>query len=191
MDYDIINDYNKKEIINNVNSVPEVAFRDLDFCGDKFLYSSILQGNPVYYLDFHHKLAFSALVSIFKNNIEDGYLNMLKFVLPLFPQWKDVVKKSILDCEFSRKGLREYRYFEGINYPKSIDVLYLLKSKYIVTENSKIRNRYNKGEFNGERYYKEFIDEYLANEQNNSGLHCKMCPHSYLCKKGEFVIDSK
>ena len=187
----IINDYNYKEIINNVNSVPEVAFRDLDFCGDKFLYSSILQSNPVYYLHFHHKLAFSALVSIFKNNIEDGYLNMLKFILPLFPQWKDVEKRNILDCEFSRKGLREYRYFEGINYPKSIDVLYLLKSKYIVTENSKIRNRYNKGEFNGERYYKEFIDEYLTDEQNNRGLHCKMCPHSYLCKKGEFVIDSK
>lgn len=191
INFNIINDYNYKEIINNVNSVPEVAFRDLDFCGDKFLYSSILQSNPVYYLDFHHKLAFSALISIFKNNIEDGYLNMLKFILPLFPQWKDVEKRNILDCEFSRKGLREYRYFEGINYPKSIDVLYLLKSKYIVTENSKIRNRYNKGEFNGERYYKEFIDEYLTDEQNNRGLHCKMCPHSYLCKKGEFVIDSK
>lgn len=191
MNFEFITNYDKKNIISNVNSVPEVAFRDLDFCGDKFLYSSILEGNPSYYSDFHHKLAFSALISIFKNNIEDGYLNMLKFVLPLFPQWKDVVKKNILDCEFSRKGLREYRYFDGINYPKSIDVLYLLKSKYIVTENNKIRNRYNKGEFNGERYYKEFVEEFLEGEQNNSGLHCRMCPHNYLCKKGEFVIDSK
>lgn len=191
MNFDFINDYDKKNIMDNVNSIPEVAFRDLDFCGDKFLYSSILEGNPSYYSDFHHRLVFSALVSIFKNNIEDGYLNMLKFVLPLFPQWKDVVKKNILDCEFSRKGLREYRYFEGINYPKSIDVLYLLKSKYIVTENNKIRNRYNKGEFDGNRYYKEFIEEYLDEEQNNKGLHCRMCPHNYLCKKGEFVIDSK
>lgn len=191
MNFDFITNYDKKSIISNVNVVPEVAFRDLDFCGDKFLYSSILEGNPAYYSDFHHKLAFSALVSIFKNNIEDGYLNMLKFVLPLFPQWKDVVKKNILDCEFSRKGLREYRYFDGINYPKSIDVLYLLKSKYIVTENNKIRNRYNKGEFNGERYYKEFIEEFLGEEQSNRGLHCRMCPHNYLCKKGEFVIDSK
>lgn len=191
MDFDFITNYDKKNILDNVNSVPEVAFRDLDFCGDKFLYSSILEGNPAYYSDFHHKLTFSALVSIFKNNIEDGYLNMLKFVLPLFPQWKDVVKKNILDCEFSRKGLREYRYFEGVNYPKSIDALYLLKSKYIVTENNKIRNRYNKGEFNGDRYYKEFIEEFLKGEQNNNGLHCRMCPHNYLCKKGEFVIDSK
>ena len=31
----------------------------------------------------------------------------------------------------------------------------------------------------------------VIQEQNNRGLHCKMCPHSYLCKKGEFVIDSK
>ena len=191
MNFDFIADYDKKNIISNVNSVPEVAFRDLDFCGDKFLYSSILEGNPVYYSDFHHKLAFSVLVSIFKNNIEDGYVNILKFVLPLFPQWNDVVKKNILDCEFSRKGLREYRYFEGINYPKAMDALYLLKSKYIVTKNNKIRNRYNKGEFNGERYYKEFIEEFLDGKQNNRGLHCRMCPHNYLCKKGEFVIDSK
>lgn len=183
--------YDINSITKEVNSIPEVAFRDLDFCGDKFLYSSILEGNPSYCTDFHQRLAFSSLISIFKNNIEDGYISLLKFVLPLFPQWQEVVKKNILDCEFSRKGLREYRYFEGINYPKSIDTLYLLKSKYIVTENNKIRNRYNKGEFNGERYYKEFIKEYIDNEQNNNGLHCRMCPHIYLCKKGEFVIDRK
>lgn len=183
--------YDKKDIKDRGRSVPEVALRDLDFCGEKFLYSSILEGYPSYYSDFQHRLAFSALVSMFKNNIEDGYSNMYKFVLPLFPQWQDVVKKNILDCEFSRNGLREYRYFEGINYPKSSDALYLLKSKYIVTENNKIRNRYNKGEFNGDRYFKEFVDEYLKDEQTNNGLHCKMCPHNYLCKKGDFVIDSK
>lgn len=183
--------YDKKEIKDRGRSIPEVALRDLDFCGEKFLYSSILEGYPSYYSDFHHRLVFSALVSIFKKNIEEGYSNMYKFVLPLFPQWQDVVKKNILDCEFSRSGLREYRYYEGINYPKSSDALYLLKSRYIVTENNKIRNRYNKGEFNGDRYFKEFIDEYLEDEENNNGLHCKMCPHNYLCKKGDFVIDSK
>lgn len=191
INFDFNNDYNKKDIVEKSTRIPDVALRDLDFCGDKLLYSSILEGHPEYYSDFHHRLAFGALISIFKNNIEDGYSNIYKYVLPLFPQWKDIVKKNILDCEFSRNGLREYRFFEGINYPKAIDVLYLLKSKYIVTENNKIRNRYNKGEFNGERYYKEFLDEFLKEEQNNNGLHCRMCPHCYLCKKGEFVIDSK
>lgn len=183
--------YDKKEITDSKRSVPEVALRDLDFCGEKFLYSSILERYPSYYSDFHQRLVFSAIVSMFKNNIEEGYLNMYKFVLPLFPQWQEVVKKNILDCEFSRNGLREYRYYDGINYPKSTDALYLLKSKYIVTENSKIRNRYNKGEFNGDRYFKEFVDEYLKGDENNRGLHCRMCPHNYLCKKGDFVIDSE
>lgn len=183
--------YENKEIKNNLRSLPEVSIRDLDFCGDKFLYSSILEYHPSYYSDFHHKLVFSALVSMLKNSIEEGYSSIYNFILPLFSQWPDVVKKNILDCEFSRNGLREYRYYEGINYPKSADTLYLLKSKYIVTENSKIRNKYSKGEFNTDRYFNEFVDEYLLDEQTNSGLHCRMCPHNYLCKKGDFVIDSK
>lgn len=186
--YDI-NSHDLKTISENKIKVPEVAFRDLDFCGDKFLYSSIVEGYPTYSTEFHQRLVFSSLISIFKNNIEDSYIGLLKYILPMFPQWTDVVKRNILDCEFSRKGLREYRYFEGINYPKSTDALYILKSKYIVTENNKIRNRYNKGEFNGERYYKEFIEEYIEGNQNNSGLHCKMCPHNFLCKKGEFAVD--
>lgn len=183
--------YEKKKIKDEGRSLPEVAYRDLDFCGDKFLYSSILEEYPMYYSDFHHKLVFAALVGMFKNSIEEGYKNLYNHVLPLFPQWKDVAKKNILDCEYAKKELRDYRYFDGINYPKNMDAIYLLKSKYVSGQNSKIRNKYKKGEFNGERYFNEFIDEYLKDESLNSGLHCKMCPHCYICKKGEFVIDCK
>lgn len=183
--------YDKKEIKNNLKSLPEVDFRNLDFCGNKFLYSSIIEDYPIYYSDFHHRMLFSVLISMLKNNIEKGYSNLYNFFLPLFPQWEDVLKKNILDCEYSRKILGEYKYFEGLNYPKSIDKLYLLKSKYIVTEKSRIRNRYNKGEFNSNRYFNEFVDEYLDDDLVNSGLHCKMCPYCYICKKGDFAIDNK
>jgi len=188
-----INHYgcDKNLIKNKEKNLPEVAFRDLDFCGEKFLYSSILEEYPNYYSEFHHKLVFSALISMLKNSIEDGYSGIYNYILPLFPQWEDVVKKNVLDCEYSRKNLKEYRYFDGINYPKNTYALYLLKSKYIVTENSKIRNKYNKGEFSGKKYYDEFVDDYLKDESLNNGFHCMMCPHCYVCKKGDFVIDRK
>ena len=86
---------------------------------------------PVYYLDFHNRLIFSVLVSIIKNNMQDGYSEIYKHVFPLFPQWTEAYKKNILDCEFSRKNLYEYKFFQGINYPKVID-LSLIHILYII-----------------------------------------------------------
>ncbi|MCD2348243.1 hypothetical protein [Clostridium guangxiense] len=183
--------YDKKLIKSEGRKLPEVAYRDLDFCEEKFLFSSILEEYPIYYSDFHHKLVFSALISMLKNSIENAYSNIYNYIFKLFPQWEDVVKKNILDCEYSRKNLKEYRYFDGINYPKNIYALYLLKSKYIVTEKSKIRNKYNKGEFDGKKYYDKFVDEYLDGNVFNSGFHCMMCPHCYICGRGDFVIEHR
>lgn len=183
--------YDRKYIKSEKRKLPEVAFKDLDFCGNKFAYSSLIEDYPVYYSDFHHKLLFSGIVSMLKNNIEDSYINICKYVFPLFPQWEEVVKRNILDCEYMRGSLKEYKFFDGINYPKNIDILYLLKSKYVVTEHSRIRNRYKKGELNSDRYYDEFINEYLEDESVNNGRHCMMCPHCYVCRKGEFTIDNK
>lgn len=184
-------DYEKKDLGKGYTKYSEVAFRNLDFCSCKFLYTSILQPHPMYYSSFHQKLVFSEILSILKNSIDDSYKNISQFIFPLFPQWKDVVKSNILTCEYGRKNVREYKYFDGINYPKNIDSLYLLKSKYIVGENWKVKNRYNKGNFKAEEYYKEFIDEYLSNDIYNSGIHCSMCPHIFFCKKGEFLVGTK
>lgn len=183
--------YDRKAFKGGFNNLPEVAYRDLDFCDNKFLYSSILEEHPMYYLEFQQKLALSGIVSMLKNSLEDSYENISKHIFPLFPQWLPVVKENILTCEYARKNIRDYKYFDGINYPKTMDVLYLLKSKYIVTENSKIRNRYNKGEFKVDKYYEEFLKDYFESESHNSGIHCKMCPHIYVCRKGEFAIDNK
>lgn len=181
----------KEELKSGFSKYSEAAYRDLDFCSCKFLYSSILQPYPMYYTNFHQKLVFSGIVSILKNSIDDSYKNIAQFVFPLFPQWKEVVKSNILTCEFGRKNIRNYKYFEGINYPKNIDAIYLLKSKYIVGENWKIKNRYNKGNFKADEYYKEFINAYLDDDIYNSGIHCSMCPHIYACKKGEFLVGTK
>ena len=183
--------YDEKRIMEDRKKLPEVAFRDLDFCDQKFLYSSIVQEYPIYYSDFHNRLVFSSLVSILKNSIENGYINICKYIFPLFPQWEDVVKKNILDCEYARSNIKQYKYYDGINYPKNVDSLYLLKSTYGVNENTKIRNRYNKEQYNGDSYYNEFINKYLKDDCSSSGKHCMMCPHCYVCKKGEFVIDFK
>lgn len=183
--------YDEKRIMKDRRKLPEVAFRDLDFCDQKFLYSSIIQDYPIYYSDFHNKLVFTSLISILKNNIEDWYVNICKYIFPIFPQWEEVIKKNILDCEYARSNIKQYKYFDGINYPKSIDSLYLLKSTYGVNENTKIRNRYNKEEYNGDNYYNEFIKDYLKDDYSSSGKHCMMCPHCYICKRGEFVIDYK
>ena len=145
----------------------------------------------MYYSDFHQKLVFSGIISILKNSIEDSYKNIATYLFPIFPQWEQVVKYNILTCEYGRKNMRDYKYFDGINYPKNIDVMYLLKSKYIVGENWKIKNRYNKGNFRAENYYKEFIKGYLEDENLNNGSHCSMCPHIYICGRGEFSIDNK
>lgn len=183
--------YDKKYIKAEKKKLPEVVFKDLDFCGNKFTYSSLIEDYPMYYSDFHHKLLFSGIVSLLKNNIEDSYVNICKNIFPLFPQWEEVVKKNILDCEYMRGSLKEYKFFDGINYPKNIDILYLLKSRYVVTEHSRIRNKYKKGDLNSDKYYDEFINEYLDDEYVNNGRHCMMCPHCYVCRKGEFIIDNK
>ena len=146
----------------------------------------------MYYSDFHNKLVFSNIVSILKNSIDDSYSNMSKFLFPLFPQWKQVVKQNILTCEYGRKSIMSnYKYFDGINYPKNMDTMYLLKSKYIVGENWKIKNRYNKGNFKSEDYYSTFLKDYINEDEYNNGNHCMMCPHIYVCRKGMFIIDKK
>lgn len=180
-----------KELSKDYIKHSDVAYRDLDFCSMKFLYSSVLNSYPMYYSNFHQKLAFSGIVSILKNSMEDSYKNIALHIFPLFPQWEGVVKSNILTCEYARKNIRDYKFFEGINYPKNIASMYLLKSKYVVGENWKIKSRYNRETFKAESYYKEFLQEYLSGEGCYKGMHCSMCPHIYLCRKGEFLIDSK
>lgn len=183
--------YDKNELKKDYRKYSEVSYRDLDFCIQKFLYSSVLNQYPMYYSDFHHKLVFTGIVSMLKNSMNNSYFNIERFIFPLFSQWPYVVKQNILTCEYGRKDIRNYKYFDGINYPKNIDAIYLLKSKYVIGERWKIKNRYNKGNFKAEEYYSNFINEYLNEDSGNIGEHCIMCPYIYLCRKGKFAIDDR
>lgn len=181
----------KKYKYKHIN-IPEVAYKDLDFCEEKFLYSSILDPYPIYKSDFHNRVILSILVSLLKDNIPNYYDNIKKFILPLFPQWQDVVKENIMLINYSKGYLKNYKNFKGINYPKNVDGLYTLRSKYIVQERYKIRNRYNKDNLNSEEMFKEFLEKYfLENYIHNPGRHCSMCPHIYTCRKGVFRIGAK
>ena len=53
--------YNKEKIYMEVSPV---GWRDLDFCPKKFLYSNILKPNPIYFSDFHQRLAFSSIATL-------------------------------------------------------------------------------------------------------------------------------
>lgn len=183
-------DYSKTELYSSKKNIPEVAALNLDFCGDKFLFSSIINDYPIYKSDFHQRLVFAELVGILKDGIEDGVSNIKKYLFPLFPQWQDVEKTNILDCEYVRKKINDYKYFDGMNYPKEMDKLYLLKSRYIVGEKNKIRNRYNDRPFTPDKYFNEFIDDYITDAENHGGRHCMMCPYCFVCREGEFIIDS-
>ena len=118
--------YDSDELEKGYEKYCEVEYRNLDFCDIKFFYTSVLNSHPMYYSDFHQKLVFSGIISILKNSIEDSYKNIATYLFPIFPQWEQVVKYNILTCEYGRKNMRDYKYFDGINYPKNIDVMYLL-----------------------------------------------------------------
>lgn len=178
---------NFEEIVYKHKSIPDPAYRDLDFCNSKFLFSSILNSHPVYYTDFHHRLMLAVWVSLFKNNMDDSYENIKKHVFPLFSKWSDIVKENIALINYSKKNLRDYKKFEKINYPKNIDMLYILRSKYLVTEKYLAKSRYERENLDTKMFFKEFLKQYLGNISTwHSGRHCIMCPHIYECRKGEF-----
>lgn len=183
------NDYS--EVLSKHKAIPEVAYRDIDFCEEKFLYSSILDSNPKYFTDFHHKLLLSIVVSALKDSIDESYENIRQHVLPLFPQWPEVVKDNILLTNYAAKNIREYKLFEGVNYPKGMDKLYLLRSKYVVTERYKIKNRYKEGNMKTEEVFKDFLKIYFSDKTFNKGYHCIMCPHAFICRKGDFGVEFK
>ena len=183
--------YDIDELKTNHTKYSEANYRDLDFCSRKFLYASIIDKHITYQSDFHNKLAFSGLLSVLKDSMKNSNEDIVKFIFPLFPQWQEVIKENTLRCEYGSKKIRDYKYFDGINYPKKIDTVYLLKSKYLITEKWKIKNRYNNGNFVSEEFYKSFLKDYTKDEEFNGGRHCMMCPYLKVCKKGVFAIDNR
>ncbi|OFI07127.1 hypothetical protein CLOACE_05320 [Clostridium acetireducens DSM 10703] len=191
-DYSISCEENIKKYKKIYYNIPSVAYKDLDFCEEKFFYSNILERYPIYKSDFHHRVVLSVLISLLKNNINNYYMNIKRYILPLFPQWPDVIKENIILINYSTKNFQKYRKFKNIYYPKNVDKLYSLRSKYIIGEKYKINNRYNNNNLDEEKIFEEFLREYLLKDTiNNPGKHCSMCPHTHICRKGVFRIGNR
>ncbi len=184
----------KKPSYTEVNSkniykeISPVGWRDLDFCAKKFFYSNILGPNPIYFSDFHQRLAFSAIAVLFSQQAK-GIEKVKEYLFPLFPQWTETAKENMLYTSYKR-NLKERIEHQNVYFPKHMSDIQLLRSKYVVTKRWKIRHSYNKGVINSKEWSEIFRNEILDEQvQSSPGLHCNMCPHNLVCLKGEFEID--
>lgn len=177
-------------ILNKHKLISPVGYRDLDFCYTKFIYSNVVEPNVIYESDFHHKLVFSRLISLLKHDIPNYEENIKRFLFPIFPQWNYTTKENMVITNFNNLSLKDHNLYENINYPKNIDKLQILMSKYIVTEKYKVKNRYEENKLDTEKIFKEFVGHYLNSDNlYHKGRHCTMCPYILICEKGEYSIE--
>lgn len=171
------------------SKVPDLLWLDSDFCHKKFFLNTFVEHHPVYEKDFHQQIAFSAIGKLLTEQ-GDGEEEVRELVFPLFPQWTNAHKQNLLDTAFS-KGLRSYKSFENIYYPKAMKRLQVLYSRYEVTKNWKAKYRYDHDTFKLDEQVKDFKAHVSGNEIHaNAGNHCRMCPFLHVCKEGEYVIDA-
>lgn len=175
--------YNKEKIYMEVSPV---GWRDLDFCPKKFLYSNILKPNPIYFSDFHQRLAFSSIATLLSDQ-GMGMENVEDYMFPLFPQWPITTKENMLKTSY-KKDIRRSMEHQNIVFPKNLADVQILRSRYLVTKRYRIKNAYRRSNIDPERLFKEFSEE-IENEKSEKGMHCSMCPHILICLKGEFAID--
>ena len=64
--------------------IPGVYWTDLDLCPRKFFLTGFLEHFPVYTQDFHHRLVFAQLGSLFAQQAE-GEEGVQQHFSPLFP----------------------------------------------------------------------------------------------------------
>lgn len=176
------------EMINKNRYICPIGYRDLDFCHNKFIYSSLINSHIEYDSDFHHRLVFVQLVCLLRGDIPNAENSIKKFLFPLFPQWNHTTKENILLTSYFKLPLKEYNLYENINYPKYISRLQILMSKY--NEKYRIKNRYEENKLDTEKEFKEFLKVYMKEEiLSNPGKHCSMCPYILICKEGEYAVE--
>lgn len=174
--------------LSAIAGLPEDYWFDQDFCTKKFFLSSILEQQPIYENDLHQQLVFGIIGSLLGEQGE-GRSEFEESIFPLFPQWTKTLKRNLIDTEFS-SGLRDYKAYENIYYPKAVGRLQRLRSQYLPTKRWKIKNQIQNGRFNEGEAIKEFASHLFDGQaEAEQGAHCKMCPHLMVCTKGEFSID--
>lgn len=176
-------------VFEKLREIPELYWLDMDFCARKFFLNAFVQHQPVYEHDFHQRLAFGIIGKYFTQlpHVKEEYMEE---VFPLFPQWTPTLKTNLIDTEFSRP-VRDYKKFENMYYPKAMQALQVLRSRYLVTRRWKVKHRYQKGTFQlKSEMVREWFKYFRVHDvQAEKGSHCRMCPHLYVCVEGEFAAD--
>ncbi|MTI83931.1 MAG: hypothetical protein FH756_08485 [Firmicutes bacterium] len=174
------------ELTKLQDKLPTISWLDLDFCPRKFFYSSIIKSHPEYRSDFHQQLVFAGLGSLLRQQA-NGRQDIRSHLYPLFPQWTDALKENLIATSYYR-DFRKYQQFQNISYPKAMDSIQRLRSKY--AKKYKIKKAYNNDANYDQDWLKEFATQVSPdNVEATPGYHCTMCPHQLLCKEGEFAID--
>lgn len=175
---------------NLLGQIPAVYWLDQDFCSRKFFFNSLVELHPIYDSDFHQRIVFSILGALFTQQAlgEEGVKEHLD---PLFPQWTQTLKRNLVETA-SKTDLLVYRSFQNISYPKAMEKLQRLYSRYRVTKRWKVDFAFERDRLNE----KEWLQEWLQSVEEThvkaeSGSHCAMCPYLMICDKGEFTVDGK
>lgn len=172
-----------------LESIPDILWLDSDFCYKKFYINAFIERHPIYEKDFHQQPIYASITKLLSEQGE-GEQGIQEVVFPLFPQWTNAKKQNLLDTAFS-KGLRKYKSYENIYYPKAMKRLQILYSRYEVTKNWKVKHRFDNDTFQVEDHAKEFVNYNMGKKMKaNAGNHCRMCPYLHVCEEGEYAIDA-
>lgn len=175
--------------VEPLRNIPDLLWLDTDFCQRKFFLNSFAEHHPVYESDFHQQQVFSIIGKLLAEQ-GDGEKLFRETIFPLFPQWTNAHKQNLLDTSYS-SGLRTYKSYQNIYYPKAMKRLQRLGSKYIVTKNWKAKHQYDHDTFRVDEHINGFLTSVRIKEiAARSGQHCRMCPFLHVCKDGEYVVDA-
>lgn len=193
---EILEDYTWEEPVIDKEDFPteplmevsELLWLDSDFCHKKFFLNAFVEHYPKYEKDFHQRLAFSIIGKLLTEQA-DGEESVSENLFPLFPQWTNAHKKNLIDTSYVM-GLRTYKSYQNIYYPKAMKHLQRLRSRYLVTKNWKVKYQYDQDTFKVDNHIKEFLENVdRKNVKASTGQHCIMCPFLHVCKEGEYAVD--
>jgi hypothetical protein len=173
----------------SLSKVPDLLWLDSDFCKKKFFLNAFIEHHPIYEQAFHQQQVFAIVGKLLAEQGE-GREEVREAIYPLFPHWTNALKENLIEIA-SAKGLREYKSYENVYYPKAMDRVQKLFSSNKVTENWKARHQYENNSFKLESHLDEFAAAINESKVNaHSGRHCRMCPFLMSCKEGEYAVDS-
>ncbi|MDU2266756.1 hypothetical protein [Clostridium celatum] len=166
--------------------IAPIALLDLDFCPRKFFLSNILGSNPVYSSELHQQMAFTTLAALFSGGKRNDE-RVKDIFFKLFPQWTDTLKENLLETSYTRDINTRFK-FKNINFPYYMKDIQILRSKYGFYH--KVKDAYKDKNLKSTEYIKSFLEDVNINTiEGRCGTHCSMCPHQYICTKGEWAID--